>query len=211
MTTNVGRAPVDDGDATDDDAEEDAAIAISVINNVTNVTIDSGAILTSTGVASITSNNLVTATSIADGMLGGNDAGGGTLAMTTVTGDTILSVNGATITSGGDINLLANTIRSAKTEATATRVAPKTMTIVQQPLAVSRNWIQPMQAPQREVLSSRRPLPSVTSRAIQKPKSTMRQCNQRGGNLSHKAKAKHTVITKAIVRQPAVKAILVSA
>ncbi len=197
MTTNVGRAPVSDGDATDDDAEEDAAIAISVINNVSNVTIDTGSTLTSGGATSIVSNNLVTATSIADGMLGGSDAGGGTLAMTTVTGDTILSINGAVVTAAGDVNLLANTIRSAKTQATATPGGTKddgdstTTTRGESELDTA------------DAKTSEGSVEFAAAIAIgnltgnTKAEINNATVKSTGGNLTHQAKAKHTVITTA--------------
>ncbi len=196
MTTNVGRAPVDDSDATDDDAEEDAAIAVSVINNVTNVTINSGATLSSNGATLITSNNLVTATSIADGMLG-SDAAGGTLAMTTVSGDTTLLVDGATITAGGNLTLLSNSIRSATTQAIATPGGTKD----DDDSTTTTRGESELDAADAE--TSEGSVDFAAAIAIgnltgnTKADINNATVKSTGGNLTHQAKAKHTVITKA--------------
>ncbi len=196
MTTNVGRAPVDDGDATDDDAEEDAAVAVSVINNVTNVTINSGATLSSNGATLITSNNLVTATSIADGMLG-NDAAGGTVAMTTVSGDTTLLVDGATITAGGNLTLLSNSIRSATTQAIATPGGTKD----DDDSTTTTRGETELEAADAE--TSEGSVDFAAAIAIgnltgnTKAEINNATVKSTTGNVTHQAKAKHTVVTKA--------------
>ncbi len=54
ITTDIGRVP------TDDDTTEDAAVAISVINGTSNVTVGAGASLTAGGFANLSANNLST-------------------------------------------------------------------------------------------------------------------------------------------------------
>ncbi|MCA9194480.1 MAG: hypothetical protein KDB03_22070, partial [Planctomycetales bacterium] len=121
ITTDIGRVPTDDGNPGDDDSQQDAAIAISIIDSTSNLHLSGNSSLTAGGTANLISNNLVQAKSDADGTLGISDAGGITLAMTTVTGDTILLVDGgASVVSTGNLNVTANSIRSATTTVKAT-------------------------------------------------------------------------------------------
>ncbi|MEQ1826224.1 MAG: hypothetical protein ABL921_09760, partial [Pirellula sp.] len=120
MTTNAGRAPSDDGNASDDDTAEDAAIVVSVIDNVTNLSVTAGSSLSATGMINLVSNNVVSATSFANGLAGSSSAGG-TVAVTTITGDTNLIVDGgASVAAGGNVSLISNSLKTAITTAVAT-------------------------------------------------------------------------------------------
>ncbi len=120
VTTEVTRAPEDDGDAMDTDTDEDAAIAISVVTSDAHVTIGGTATLNAGGAANISAVNTVDVTTTVDGQLGG-DFGGGTLATSVVLGDTELIVqDSASITALNDVLLSALSNRTVTTTSTAT-------------------------------------------------------------------------------------------
>ncbi len=119
VNTIVQRRPQSDGNAADD-RTSDAAIAISVIDSDVNIRIGGTASLTANGLATITSSNTNTITTIADGVGGTSDAGG-TLATAVVSGDTTLLVDGtASIVAGGNLQLRSLSNRTLNTQSIAT-------------------------------------------------------------------------------------------
>ena len=122
MTTFVGRTPTADGNANDDDRQEDAASAVTVISSSTDVNIGGNSTInvTGAGAVSIISDNIINATTNADGTAGTSDAGI-TVANVSIVGDTLLTVDNATIQSAsGAIDLKAQSNRTASTTATST-------------------------------------------------------------------------------------------
>ncbi|MCA9198735.1 MAG: hypothetical protein KDA87_14400, partial [Planctomycetales bacterium] len=120
VQTDVLRVPEDDQDENDDDQTQDAAVASSVINSNSSVTITDEAQLVANGAVTINANNQATVSTIADGTLGSGDAGA-ILATTTIAGDTTVELSGQTsISATGAVNISANSARSATTHAMAT-------------------------------------------------------------------------------------------
>ncbi|MCC6510641.1 MAG: hypothetical protein IT423_16175, partial [Pirellulaceae bacterium] len=120
INTTVGRNPANDGNANDNDQQQDAAVVLTTINNPVTVNINTGAILTAGGLATILANNSINAVANADGTAGSSDAGG-TVAVTTITGSTEILVSGnSSITSVGNLSLTANSNRVANATANAT-------------------------------------------------------------------------------------------
>ncbi len=120
LISNVGRQPSDDGNSSDDDQAQDAAIAVSIVGSATQVIIGGASQLNAGGNITIVSNNVVNSTSNADGRAGSSDAGG-TVANTTMLGDTTLLVTGSTrVISGGSVSLQSISNRTATTNAYST-------------------------------------------------------------------------------------------
>ena len=119
VSTSLIRAPEDDGDAADDDQTQDASLAASVIASSSTITIGDDAMLEG-GTVEISAENVVDASTTADGTVGTSDAGG-IVATTVVTGETsVLVHDSASIDSTGDLSLTANSNRSVATAAIAT-------------------------------------------------------------------------------------------
>ncbi len=119
VTTSVGRAPSDDGNAGDDDRQQDAAIANATIVSTPTVRL-AGSTITVGGTTTITSQNTVNSTTNADGRAGSSDAGG-TVAVNTVAGATELLIEGTTtLNSTNNLTLQATSNRTLVTNAFST-------------------------------------------------------------------------------------------
>ena len=125
INTQVIRGAQGDGDSTDDDRDQDAAIAASVVESNVTVALSENVSLTAGGSVSIDATHNVSVITTADGTLsngnsGGNEAGG-TLATTTLLGNTDLLVDGnVSISANGDLHLGASSNRSVVTTSIAT-------------------------------------------------------------------------------------------
>ncbi|MFN8738567.1 MAG: beta strand repeat-containing protein, partial [Pirellula sp.] len=115
----VGRAPSDDGDTSDDDRQDDAAVANATVQSDVGINI-SGAIINVGGSANITSQNTVTSTTNADGRIGTSDAGG-TVSINSILGNTTLLIDGnSSVTANGNLVLQSNSDRTLVANAFAT-------------------------------------------------------------------------------------------
>ncbi len=120
VTSTVSRAPQDDGNASDDDKREDAAVAVSIISSSATVHVGGSAVLSSNGAMNVLADNQVNATTTADGTAGSSNAGG-TLATLVLSGDTTINVDGtASVTAGGNLSLNSTSNRTANTTAKST-------------------------------------------------------------------------------------------
>ena len=120
ISTSVVRAPQDDGDSSDDDKQEDAAISASVITSHADILVDGSAMISGAALQIVADNNVNT-TTIADGQLGSSSAGG-TLATAVVFGDTNVRVLGSpTLTAtAGNLTVDARSNRTVATTSIAT-------------------------------------------------------------------------------------------
>ncbi len=119
VTGSVGRAPSTDGDTSDDDREEDAAVANATVESDVGINI-SGATITVGGSANISSQNTVNSTTNADGRIGTSNAGG-TVSINSIVGNTILLIDGvSSVTVNGDLVLQSNSNRSLVANAYST-------------------------------------------------------------------------------------------
>jgi hypothetical protein len=105
--------------ASSNSTTSDAAVAIVGFDSSPKVELRGGAALTVTsGSTSLAASNNVTVQAIADGRIGGS--AGGTLGVSTLLGDTLARVDGASITSAGSVTVAATSVRNLSTTAHAT-------------------------------------------------------------------------------------------
>ncbi len=125
INTQVIRGAQDDGDSNDDDRDQDAALAASVVESNVSVAISDSANLTADGNVSIDASHFVNVLTTADGTLSngkaGGDEAGGTLATATLLGNTDLLIDGnVSINANGNLYLGASSNRSVTTTSIAT-------------------------------------------------------------------------------------------
>ncbi|MCA9137711.1 MAG: hypothetical protein KDB00_13160, partial [Planctomycetales bacterium] len=120
VSASIIRGTEDDGDTSDDDKQEDAAISISTVTSDAAIRIAGNATLDSGGTIDADSLNTVVVNTTADGQLGSSSAGG-TLATSVVIGDTTITVeNTPIVTAGGNLSLDAISSRTVNTHSIAT-------------------------------------------------------------------------------------------
>ena len=116
--SELTRVPEDDGDANDDDKQEDAAIAASVATSSADIHMATSQ-LTAGTTLDVVADNVVTATTIVDGLAGDSDQGG-VVVTNVVTGDTFVTIDNSTLNAVGNVQVRATSLRNLTTDATAT-------------------------------------------------------------------------------------------
>lgn len=120
VVTSVARVPQDDGNTSDDDRADDAAVAVSVITSKSDVHIGGTIDVIAGTTLTVNSNNNTNISTTADGLNGTSNAGG-TLATAFLFGDTTLLVDGsANVQASGNVALNATSNRIANTNSTTT-------------------------------------------------------------------------------------------
>ncbi len=122
-TSTVNATTSTQPDASSNQSDKDASIALSFITSTANVTVGGTAMLSATGALTVATTNNVTATTKADGGAGSSSgsAVGGTVAGTVIGGATQTVIGGTASLGGGSIVLSALTTRSVDTQARSTQ------------------------------------------------------------------------------------------
>ncbi len=105
---------------TSNDVERDAALALTNITSNATITLGDRTTIITTRNLSVLANNTVTVTTNADGSLVGSAGKGGVVALTELTGSTLVSLNGATNLTANNITSRANSRSTINTSATST-------------------------------------------------------------------------------------------
>ena len=108
---------------TSNQSDQDASVASNIVSSSARIRVeDSASLNVAAGDATLSALNVINVTSDADGTAGpqGGAAVGGTVAVSEVSGDTLVELLDSSSVSAGNLNVLAGTSRTVQTKARAT-------------------------------------------------------------------------------------------